>query len=609
MLRLKFFIFLGVTIVLAWLGFSQVFSKWADQAQADAQALTLQTARAVVAQLPVSPYASLARAPTLKQALAAFPGPNATKAMQELSKRLPELLAEAFPGWGAEDIALLAEKNSDKTQWLKGYHWLEKAPEGYLRHVVQDAAHRREAVEMGDGLKMFFSIEPPAGVDSSLSLWIGGPVIRSWESSLGQELRRTSALGLGVVASGKLVMQVGQSSQPNYLSALNKVVSSIQPDSAGVLKGTKEPGGGFISTLWGTSKQFATDKMAARQSMDAGKVELVVVLGNKATQEALLGAQQGVFYGWLAILLVGVLVGFVVFPSKPKVVPSEDMTETMEQIASPPSHLLAADEPKALRKITLPPAEDLPPSPPVVSEEITTLKETGALEVVSEKPETEPMEQAFALPSSPPSRSVFAPSFVVTEGAKALEEAAPKAEGLPEEVSLPDEPFLSSRLLEFLKPHEPQVSPAPSLELPRLQEEPIAVGLHGKAVQPEELLGVDHAPHENPAAVFEATLRAEAERFLGADFLPEHSSLAGEALSASAAEGPEIAEWRNVFAEFLRVRKQCNQDTESLNFERFKAKLEVSKNNLLAKHHCKTVRFLVQIKDGKAAIKAIPVRD
>jgi hypothetical protein len=138
-------------------------------------------------------------------------------------------------------------------------------------------------------------------------------------------------------------------------------------------------------------------------------------------------------------------------------------------------------------------------------------------------------------------------------------------------------------------------------------EESAAVGLHGKAVQPEELLGIDHAPHENPAAAFEATLREEAERFLGADFLPAHSSLAGEVLSASAAEGLEVAEWRNVYAEFLRVRKQCNQDIESLNFERFKAKLEASKSNLLAKHHCATVRFLVQIKDGKAAIKAIPV--
>jgi len=602
MLRLKFFVFLVFAIVLAWFGFSHVFSKWADRAQADAEALVLQTSRAVAAGLPVSPYASLANSPLLKQTLAALPSTNITKAGQELSRRL----AETFPDWSAEDIALLSEKTSEKTLWLMGQSLSEKAPEGYTKPVIQDAAHRRDMVEVGNGLKMFFLVEPPAGMESNLSLWLGGPAMRSWESNLSQELKRAPALGLGVVVSGKLVMQAGQSQQTHSLSLLNMAVSNIQPDSVGLLKNAEKPGS-FISTFWGTSKQLAGDGVAARQSLGIGKAELVVVLNNQATQEALLGAEQVVFYGGLVALLVGLLVGFVVFPAGPRLVQSQEVNEATQPLP--------------------------PPSPFLVADDSKVLKEASALEVASEKEEAETTEQAFALPSSPsspPSLSLFAPP-------QAMEEASgSKVEELFPKMSLSAESFIPSRLSEFLQPQRADVSSLdfaaesegapvaaglhgkavqPRVDVSSLdfsaepEEEPVAVGLHGKAVQPEELLGVDYAPHENPAAVFEATLREEAERFLGADFLPEPSSLAGEVLSTSAVEGPEVAEWRNVFAEFLHVRKQCNQETESLNFERFKTKLEASKNSLLAKHQCKTVRFLVQIKDGKAAIKAIPVRD
>jgi len=690
MLRLKFFIFFVLAMSASWFGFSHVFSKWANRAQADAEALALQTARSVVAQLPVSPYASLVHSPALKQTLAAPSSPGTTRGMQELLKRLPELLTEAFPGWGAEDIALLIEKPSEKTHWLRGHQWRETAPEGHSKQAIQDAAHRRDVVEMGGGLKMFFLVEPPAGVESNLSLWIGGPVVRSWEASLGQELRRTFALSLGVVASGKLVMQVGQPHRPHALASLNTVVSNIQPDSAGMLKSTQTQGRGLIAMFWGTSKQLAADQSAARQNLNAGKAELVVVLSNKAAQEALLGAEQMVFYGWLTFLLMGLLMGFMAFPAQSRLASKQEKPVATAQepafalpSSPPPSpsvfppSVVVSEELQFPKEASAPWAREvvstMPSSPPspssfppsvVVSEELQFPKEVSApqaREVVSTMPSSPPSPSVFppsvvvseelqfpkeasapwarevvsTMPSSPPSPSSFPPSVVVSEELQFLEEvSAPKAgERLSKMPSSRPLSFLDSEAFKALEeasapkagklpgalPNKPLVSqpqktkapPAPVLDFVEnsdFQEEPLALGLHGKVVQPEELLGIDYAPHENPAAVFEATLREEAERFLGADFLPEHSPLSGEALSASAVEGPEMAEWRNVFAEFLRVRKQCNQDIESLSFERFKTKLEASKNNLLSKHHCKTVRFLVQIKDGKAAIKAIPVR-
>jgi len=586
-------------------------------------------------------------------------------------------------------------------------------------------------------------------------------------------------------------MHVGQPHQPQALASLNKVVSSVQPDSVGMLKDTGKRWGSLISLFWGTSKQLSTNEFAARQSLNLGKAELVVVFGNQAAPEALLSAQQKVFYGWLVVLLAGLLWGFVAVPARGKPAPQKKETETTQaqtvssfppplvkheaatlQVASateeaeaepafalpssppvPAASFLAADDAVALQEISFPKAKEAtskppasppplsflvaeeamalsfpkakesvskpPASPPPLSfleaDESIALKETSlpkAQEPVSKPPPSPPLsfldaddfmslqetslpkaqEPVSKPPSSPPlsfldaddalslqetsppkakepiskqpsspslsfldaedfmslqetsppkakepiSKQPSSPSlsFLDAEDFMPLKETLPKArEPMSKQPSSPSLSFLdaedslplketkasrtealsgesrapvSSRLSELLQPKKPKVSPSPSVDFvppSELKEESVAVGLHGKAVHPEELLGVDYAPHENPAAVFEATLREEAERFLGADFLPEHSSLAG----ASAVEGPEVAEWRNVFAEFLRVRKQCQQDTESLTFERFKTKLEASKQNLLAKHRCRTVRFLVQIKEGKAAIKAIPV--
>ncbi|HET6440371.1 MAG TPA: MXAN_5187 family protein [Anaeromyxobacter sp.] len=77
------------------------------------------------------------------------------------------------------------------------------------------------------------------------------------------------------------------------------------------------------------------------------------------------------------------------------------------------------------------------------------------------------------------------------------------------------------------------------------------------------------------------------------------------------AVGPEMDEeqhWRDVFRDFVRTRGECGESAEGLTYERFRQKLETNKGALVAKYGCKTVRFQVYVKDGKAALKATPVR-
>jgi len=73
------------------------------------------------------------------------------------------------------------------------------------------------------------------------------------------------------------------------------------------------------------------------------------------------------------------------------------------------------------------------------------------------------------------------------------------------------------------------------------------------------------------------------------------------------AESDESA-WQGVFQEFLRVREECGESVEGLTWERFRQKLQKNRDSLVQKYACRTVRFQVYVKEGKAALKATPVR-
>jgi hypothetical protein len=73
------------------------------------------------------------------------------------------------------------------------------------------------------------------------------------------------------------------------------------------------------------------------------------------------------------------------------------------------------------------------------------------------------------------------------------------------------------------------------------------------------------------------------------------------------AEG-EDAQWTGVHQEFLRLRADCGESVEGLTWDRFRDKLRKNRDALAQKYACRTVRFQVYVKDGKAALKATPIR-
>jgi len=70
----------------------------------------------------------------------------------------------------------------------------------------------------------------------------------------------------------------------------------------------------------------------------------------------------------------------------------------------------------------------------------------------------------------------------------------------------------------------------------------------------------------------------------------------------------EHALWTGVHQEFLRLRADCGESVEGLTWDRFRDKLRRNRDALAQKYACRTVRFQVYAKDGKAALKATPIR-
>ncbi len=86
------------------------------------------------------------------------------------------------------------------------------------------------------------------------------------------------------------------------------------------------------------------------------------------------------------------------------------------------------------------------------------------------------------------------------------------------------------------------------------------------------------------------------------------TSMFQAATPPAAAEESDEEHWRAVHAEFLRARAQCGEPVDGLSFERFRPKLEKNKQQLVERHGCRTVRFSVYVKEGKAALRATPVK-
>ncbi|MBI2390651.1 MAG: hypothetical protein HYV09_13760 [Deltaproteobacteria bacterium] len=92
--------------------------------------------------------------------------------------------------------------------------------------------------------------------------------------------------------------------------------------------------------------------------------------------------------------------------------------------------------------------------------------------------------------------------------------------------------------------------------------------------------------------------------------IPEELMAAAKSGEVRAIEtADELVQWRQTFDEFVNMRQKCGEPTTGLSFEKFQGQLRKNKEQLVKQYNCKRVKFTVYEKDGKAALKATPIKD
>jgi hypothetical protein len=81
------------------------------------------------------------------------------------------------------------------------------------------------------------------------------------------------------------------------------------------------------------------------------------------------------------------------------------------------------------------------------------------------------------------------------------------------------------------------------------------------------------------------------------------------ATGGGAAVADPAAEWHQVYEEFLKTKRECGEPTDGLTFEKFQQTLKKNRDALIQRHGCKRVKFSVYVKEGRASLKATPVRE
>ncbi|GEJ55904.1 MXAN_5187 family protein [Anaeromyxobacter diazotrophicus] len=201
-------------------------------------------------------------------------------------------------------------------------------------------------------------------------------------------------------------------------------------------------------------------------------------------------------------------------------------------------------------------------------------------------------DQLAELPAPRPRRAPAPPPPTAPEPEPlaALDEPAPEAPaaagGWPARAAEPAPAELSEL-------SAPEPAPLAAPDPPREEEDATARDFFAAPAGASSLF--DAAPPEAPAPVAPAPAApapveppARTQAWVAGDEDEEH--------------------WKATYQDFQRVRAECGEARDGVGYERFREKLQKNRDQLVERYGCRTVRFQVYVKEGKAALKASPVR-
>lgn len=326
--------------------------------------------------------------------------------------------------------------------------------------------------------------------------------------------------------------------------------------------------------------------------LDGAEGARVVLVAESATLTTLAGVQKTGLMLLLALLALAIPV-LVLLPSGAAAAAPAREPAVSEPRAPAPEELPAGQNP--FEPAPVQPAA--PPPPPPAPEPLAFAPPPPPAPVAAEPAAPPPDDFPFGAPPPPPPPAPT--SNTNPFGAERETQVVPlPAPAAPENIFGEPPP-----------PPAPAEQPFDPFAAAALQSGPVDMPSGEATVTaavPEELLRAAARP-SNPMAV---PLPAPATEQTVVSQVPEELLRASTRRPAMPAPAnPEEAHFQDVFQQFLATRAQCNEPSDGLTFDKFAVKLRKNKDQLVQKYNCKSVRFQVYVKDGKAALKATPVRD
>jgi hypothetical protein len=382
--------------------------------------------------------------------------------------------------------------------------------------------------------------------------------------------------------------------------------------------------------------------VGTRQALEGTGLEVLAVAGTQAVLGTLAAYQQSALMGLGGLLLLTVLWTVLMGSGRSggdEVVKGNSDTLSLsaamaaaaaqapQQAAAEPQPSAPAADPFAM---PAPPPAAQPqqadpfamPAPPPVADPFA-----------SAAPAQMPLADPFAMPAPPPAADPFAmpappPAAPAADPFSAADPFA-SADAFPfpaPPVATPaPAPFAAASAMPFepdpaaFPPAEPLSPASPRRGAFAFEDQPTAAYSLQQAADPFSLAAAqtpDNPETTRVAAIPQELLKASARPpTQEAIPMPPPRSTGSQAaiplpgLGNSAVALSEEQHFQEVFREFVTTRERCGEPADGLTYDKFVQKLRKNKEQLVQKYACKTVRFQVYVKEGKAALKATPVKD
>jgi hypothetical protein len=78
---------------------------------------------------------------------------------------------------------------------------------------------------------------------------------------------------------------------------------------------------------------------------------------------------------------------------------------------------------------------------------------------------------------------------------------------------------------------------------------------------------------------------------------------------AQSSPDSQHAEWLNVYEEFAATKQRCGESLDGFTYDKFQSTLSRHRDAIIERHGVRRVKFSVYVKEGKAALKASPIKE